>query len=98
MSEKSVEYLLTTIDNPFNPFTQSDEWEQFDCSNGYYTTNYLARVLKTPFGLSEEDERIDLNNAIDEIIENDPFGIYIKVKKEDKIIPIQLKIDSGGTA
>ena len=91
MDNKNAEYLLTTIDNPFNPFTQSDEWERFDCENGYYTTNYLARVLKTPFGLSEEDEKDDMNEAIDNIIENDPFGIYIKVKENDKIIPITVE-------
>lgn len=83
------EYMLTTIDNPFNPFTESDKWSEFDSEHGYYTSNYLARVLKTPFGLSDEDEISDVNEAIDSIIENDPFGIYIKVKEDDRIIPIQ---------
>lgn len=57
MASTENEYLLTTVDNPFNPFTEPEKWNQFDSEHGYHTTNYLARVLKTPFGLSEEDEK-----------------------------------------
>jgi len=38
------EAMLTTIDNPFNPFTQFDEWKDFDETQGYYTCPYLARI------------------------------------------------------
>ena len=82
------EYMLTTADNPFNPFTNFDEWYQFDTEKGYNTCSYLARVLKTSDELSEEDDRLATIQAIDEIIEADPFGIYIKVKKGDRVTPI----------
>ena len=42
-----TEYMLTTIDNPYSPFTQFDEWLEFDTLKGYNTCGYLARVAKT---------------------------------------------------
>ena len=29
------EVRITTIDNPFNPFTEWDEWFNFDLQKGY---------------------------------------------------------------
>lgn len=82
------EYMLTTVDNPFNPFKNFDEWFAYDTQKGYNTCSYLARVIKTSDELSENDDRLATNQAINEIIEADPFGIYIKVTENDKIIPI----------
>lgn len=47
------EMMLTTIDNPFNPFTQWDEWKRYDEDKKYYTCSYLARIAKTSDDLSE---------------------------------------------
>lgn len=88
------EYMLTTIDNPFSPFKNFDEWFAYDTQKGYNTCAYLARVLKTSDELSENDDRLATNQAINEIIEADPFGIYIKVKENDKIIPISIDVPS----
>jgi hypothetical protein len=71
--------MLTTTDNPFNPFTQFDEWQTFDESKGYYTCSYLARIVKTSNELSEIDEESALNQAIDEILRLNILGIYKKV-------------------
>lgn len=77
------DFMLTTIDNPFNPFTQYDEWLAYDEQKGYYTNNYLARIAKTSFELSDSEEEDEINNAIDEIVRIDPFLIYRKVKRSD---------------
>lgn len=37
--------MLTTIDNPYNPFTNFDEWWAFDISHGYNTCAYLSRIV-----------------------------------------------------
>ena len=74
---------LTTIDNPFNPFTQFDEWFAFDDSKGYHTCSYLARIAKGSYELSEEDEALAQEMAIDEIVKMNILGIYRKVKEED---------------
>lgn len=62
------DYMLTTDDNPFDPHTQFDAWNDWDTSNGYNTLSYLDRVLITSPELSEADQDLAYNRAIDEII------------------------------
>ena len=71
--------MITTTDNPFNPFTEFDEWKVFDESKGYYTCSYLARIVKTSDELSDEDETLAIEQAIDEIVSLNVLGIYKKV-------------------
>lgn len=79
------EYALTTIDNPYNPFTQYEEWFAYDVAHGYNTCGYLARITKSSDELSEADESIAIEEAIDEIIRLDLTGNYIKV--ESSFVP-----------
>ena len=73
------EVMLTTIDNPFNPFTQFDNWYRFDEEKGYHTCSYLARIAKLADNLSFGEERVEIERAIDEIIQLNPRKIYKKV-------------------
>lgn len=75
--------MLTTIDNPYNPFTQFNEWLTFDISKGYNTCGYLARIAKTSEGFSEAEESRAIDLAIDEILKENVLGIYRKVTKKD---------------
>lgn len=77
------ELMLTTLDNPFDPFEQFEEWFAFDRDKGYNTLSYLARIVVTSEELSEEDQRIALNDAIQEICKINILGIYkaVKLKK-----------------
>lgn len=77
-----MEFMLTTIDNPFNPFTQFDEWYSYDVSKGYNTCAYLARVTKSSDELSDDDQAIAIDNAMNEIVELNLLGNYIKVKSD----------------
>jgi hypothetical protein len=74
--------MLTTIDNPFNTFTQYDEWYRFDEDMGYHTCGYLARITKTSNELSQEDEDLAIESAIDEIVRLNVLGIYKKVYQD----------------
>lgn len=76
---KTRAIMLTTVDNPFNPFTQFDEWNAFDEAKGYYSCAYLARIAKVSDELSEEDEALAIEQAIDEIVKLNILGIYKKV-------------------
>jgi hypothetical protein len=73
--------MLTTIDNPFDPFTQFDEWLTYDTDKGYHSCAYLARITKASDELSELDETIAIEEAIDEIIKENTLGIYKKVTR-----------------
>ena len=79
------EVMLTTIDNPYNPFEQFDLWLLFDKEKGYNTCEYLARIVNLTNDMSEKEIEVATNRAIDDIIVNDPFGIYKKVTSEDVI-------------
>lgn len=72
------DYMLTTIDNPFNPFTQFDDWHAYDVQKGYYSCELLARIAKTYEGQSDKDEDLEIKEAIDRIVELNPLGIYTK--------------------
>lgn len=76
--------MLTTIDNPFNPFKQYDEWYAYDEEKGYHTCSYLARITKSSDELSQADEDLAIENAIDEIIKENILGIYKKVTNEQE--------------
>lgn len=75
------EIMLTTIDNPFDPFTQWEEWYAFDEAQGYHTCGYLARIAKSSDELSPVDENLAIQKAIEEIISLNILGIYKKVSR-----------------
>lgn len=71
--------MLTTIDNPFSPFTQWDEWYAFDEQKGYHTCGYLARIAETSIEFSDEENNEALDRAMDEICRLNINGLYKKV-------------------
>ena len=77
------ECMLTTIDNPFDPFEQFTLWNLFDIEKGYNTCSHLARLLQdVPEDLTEHERDLVEENAMDEIIKYDFMNIYKKVRKE----------------
>nr|DAS35554.1 MAG TPA: hypothetical protein [Caudoviricetes sp.] len=73
---------ITTYDNPYSPFTEWDEWYEYDTSHGYGTCSYLDRVLYTSDELGPQEQMAAQEAAIDEIISMHPDGFYKKVKSE----------------
>lgn len=71
--------MLTTTDNPFDPFTHFDDWRAYDEDKGYYTCAYLARITISSDELSLVDEQVAIELAIDEIVKENILGIYKKV-------------------
>ena len=77
----SNESMLTTIDNPFDPFEQFTLWFLFDIEKGYYTCSRLARIVNIQDDFSQKEIDEEIERAIDEIIEYDVLNIYKKVTK-----------------
>ena len=80
----SNDYMLTTIDNPFDPFEQFASWFLFDVEKGYYSCSLLARILdKNEVSIYSDLSQKEIDDAtiaaIDEIIQQDPLNIYIRV-------------------
>ena len=63
--------MLTTFDNPYNPFDEFTSWFMFDEEKGYHSCAYLGRIAKTSEQLSDEENAQEIERAIDEIIKYD---------------------------
>lgn len=74
--------MLTTFDNPHDPFDDYDAWYAFDMRSGYGTAAFLARIAVVSPDLSELDQQFSIESAIDEIVQENVNGMYRKVTKE----------------
>lgn len=62
------EVAITTTDNPYNPLTDFDNWDNYDRMHGYNTSEYLARVTRTTNEFGEGTYSEDIDRAINEIV------------------------------
>jgi hypothetical protein len=76
---KKIAVFLSTIDNPFDPYKDYDEWKRFDQEKGYNSSSYLARLANTSIHLSEKEFIEEVEKAVDRICYLDPIGLYKKV-------------------
>lgn len=76
--------MLTTIDNPFDPFEQFTSWLLFDKEKGYNSSERLMRIANISDDMTQKEVDEEIERAIDEIIKYDFMNIYVKVKKELK--------------
>ena len=75
--------MVTTSDNPYNYFTQFDEWNAFDTQKGYNTLSYFARVARLSPDLTIEQNEQERNRAVDSIVRMNLTGLYVKVYETD---------------
>ncbi len=76
--------MLTTFDNPFDPFEQFASWFLFDTEKGYNSCSYLGRIAHTSDQFTDKENDEEIERAIDEIIKHDFMNIYKKVKKKEE--------------
>ena len=74
--------MLTTFDNPFDPFEQFTSWFLFDVEKGYNSCGKLARIANVSESMSETEFNNEIDLAIDKLIKVDFLDIYKKVTKE----------------
>lgn len=80
------EFMLSTSDNPYNPFTQFREWFAFDIANGYNTCSYLARICELSDEVCDRETRLSINDAIEEALMFNLTGNRIKVEKPKDLV------------
>lgn len=78
----SKDVMLTTIDNPFDPFEQFTSWFMFDIEKGYNSCGRLMRIAKVTDDMSQKEYDEAIETAMDELIAIDFLDIYRKVIKE----------------
>ena len=76
------EIMITTIDNPFDPFEQIEAWRLKDIELQHFTCERLARITRLSPEMSDFEKEKEIERAIDEIIKYDPEDIFIKVIRQ----------------
>lgn len=84
------EVLLTTTDNPYNPFTHYDEWESYDMMLARQQSrptvpSYLTRIARLSSKLPDNMYHAAIKTAIDEIVELNLTGKYMKVTEKTAV-------------
>ena len=75
--------MLTTYDNPFNPFTEFEAWFKYDMTvTGHNTCGTLAREACTSSVVSDEINKLKIQEAMDRLVEEFPM-VFKKVRKSD---------------
>lgn len=85
--------MLTTIDNPFNPFDDFASWFKFDIEKGYYTCSRLARAANFEQDMTQKEMDEENERAIDEIIRYDATNIFMKVTRDVQVTPENIETD-----
>lgn len=76
------EFMLSLATNPYDPFEEYDLWKNFDTHEGFDTPGLLARTLSTSSDLSQDDQDLAVEQAIESILSNVSFaGLYKKVER-----------------
>lgn len=78
------EFMLTTFDNPYDPFEQFTLWFLFDVEKGYNSCSRLARIANIEDDMSDKEKDVEMERAIDEIIEHDFLNVFKKAMRSDK--------------
>lgn len=76
--------MLSTIDNPYNPFTEFDEWYAFDEIKARQEDrptccSYLARMFLESDDISDKELEEVTEAVIDDICELNLTGKFVKV-------------------
>lgn len=99
-TKEVVPMILSTSDNPYNPFGQWDEWYAYDEDHGYHTSSYVARLAFFGESLSDDENQIAVNEAIRKIYSVNPKGLYViyygdgRIERVDNELEKSLKTSS----
>lgn len=75
--------MLTTFDNPFNPFVDFKSWYMFDCENNYNTCSRIARLMNEDSEMTEKEVEEERLRIIDFMLKYDFEGNYFKGTQEE---------------
>lgn len=80
-----VRHMLTTLDNPFNPFTHFELWYEFDTSMQYNSLNLLGRIAKTSDDFTDSMNEAEGERAIEEIVRENVSGVHRRITESGLI-------------
>ena len=77
--------LLTTIDNPFNPFDDFASWYKFDCEKEHFTCSRIARLADIDDEMTQREVEDELERVMNFIVRYDPEEKYMKVHETSAV-------------
>ena len=75
-------FMLTTLDNPFDPFDDFTSWFMFDCEKGHNTSSRIARIAQIDSEMSQKEVDDEMERVMDLIVKYDFEDKYIKVQEK----------------
>lgn len=76
------QFMLTTFDNPFNPFVDFSSWYMFDCEKGHNTSSRLARIVNIDSEMTQKEIDEERDRAMNLIVEYDFEDTFFKGTEE----------------
>lgn len=76
------QYMLTTFDNPYNPFSDFSSWYMFDCEKGHNTSSRLARIVNLDSEMTQKEIDEERERAMNLIVKYDFEDMYVKGTEE----------------
>lgn len=73
--------MLTTFDNPYDPFEDFTSWMLFDKEKGYDSSERLMRIANLSDDMTQKEVDDEIERAINEIIKYDFTNNYKKIKQ-----------------
>lgn len=78
-----ADFMPTTMDNPWHPFKHPRAWLAWDVDHGYCTLEMMAAFDEgSPFMLPDVEDYFH-EQAIQKLLDRNPFGIHYKVYETD---------------
>ena len=74
------EFMLSTIDNPYDPFEQFTLWHLFDKEKGYDSCERLMRLVDIHEDMTPQELDAATDEAMDKLIEEDIMNVFVKVR------------------
>lgn len=88
-------YMLTTVDNPYNPYDNFLRWFEYDELHGYHCCEKIGALAKINDGMSSDEVSEANELAIDTVILNDFTGLYRKVNEKTAKELVESRIKNG---
>lgn len=79
----SKQCALSAVDNPFDYFTQFNDWNLYEKEKGSDSCETLARIAKVTDDMTQQEIDEEIERAVDEIIKYDFLNMYKKVYRSD---------------
>lgn len=77
--------LLTTTDNPYNPFIEWRKWYMWDVTHGYNTCGLLDRVAMVPETLGADVEMEAIHFAMMTIVRENLSGHHTLIFRGEEL-------------